>query len=162
VYYYHLMSDDTPANPLPNHPPYVTSREALTSAEKEAVARGKRVQIFRTYEREVSGQPWQVVDPPDGETEPGLSRWHYEASIAANEATREGALKQGAETLRESLAAFDVRANASDDLLIVRVTVGAATEEEASAMAFDLVDTVLDEISTWTERRWAQTRIWKA
>lgn len=158
MYHYHLMSDEIPPQEIRGHAPYVTEDEALIAAEKEAVARGETVQVFRVIDAQFESQPWRIVRPPPSDGD----RWHFEASIASNEATQPGALKEIAEKLRSTLKRFDVRVNASEDVLIVRVTVVAASEEEASAKAFDAVDAALDDAGPWTERRWASTQVWGA
>ncbi len=64
--YFHLMTDDIPAEQIKTHPPYVTGEEALRAAEKEAAQTKRRIQIFRVFEEEVTSQPWRVVDRPSG------------------------------------------------------------------------------------------------
>lgn len=64
MYFFHLMSDDVPPQPLEGFPPYVTAEEALKWAEKEARRRGTRVQIFRVRDDRFESQPWRVVEPP--------------------------------------------------------------------------------------------------
>ncbi|HEX2294750.1 MAG TPA: hypothetical protein VHN37_05515 [Actinomycetota bacterium] len=45
--YFHLMTDDIPAEQIKTHPPYVTQEEALKAAETEAAKTNRTIQIFR-------------------------------------------------------------------------------------------------------------------
>jgi len=68
MHYFHLLSSDTPPEPLEGHPPYVTPDEAIRAAAQEAKRRETRVQVFRGADGRFESQPWRVV-LPDGTVE---------------------------------------------------------------------------------------------